>query len=232
MKKLATCLIVLLSISCDTENQEINNQKSSNSFNIEYVDKNDNITNRTTNTVASTYELENLSSSCNLTSIGFQSFTNNVAFNDPTNFMSGLIANDMYGELPTSYLTRGLTQIFSNPNFLPMPSMSPGQINPVTGLPYYKTMVNNYYTEYNFTNYSNGVNPVTLEPTYLFLSDNISPTTSNQIRNLIACKLLQEANNIDPTAFILDIGVDNESLLCLDCNTRLLKVWVKWGYHR
>src|SRR5574343_582577 len=203
MKKLATCLIVLLSISCDTENQEINNQKSSNSFNIEYVDKNDNITNRTTNTVASTYELENLSSSCNLTSIGFQSFTNNVAFNDPTNFMSGLIANDMYGELPTSYLTRGLTQIFSNPNFLPMPSMSPGQINPVT-----------------------------LEPTYLFLSDNISPTTSNQIRNLIACKLLQEANNIDPTAFILDIGVDNESLLCLDCNTRLLKVWVKWGYHR
>lgn len=241
MKKLLLLsLISLFGISCDTEIQEINSKQKNISLPIELVNLNNNTTNRIKfeNVVeAVIYDLATLNSSCDVSNIGFESFTNSTNFNDyftsPNSYFNlNGTPNANYSEFPTNYITKGLTHIFSNPNFLPMPIMSPGQINPITGQEYYVTRVNNYYTEYIFINHSNGIDPISSNPIYSFLSDNISSIKSNQIRNLIACQIIQEANNIDPTAFILDIGVDDDSLLCTNCNDRMIKVWIKWAYNR
>jgi len=77
-------------------------------------------------------------------------------------------------------------------------------------------------------------------PYYNYFDDSsISAIEANEIRDIIACYLIENSTNIDTTAFIQDISVaynDDLTLCCNDpddpcCNQFRFNVYVKWGYH-
>ena len=103
----------------------------------------------------------------------------------------------------------------------------PTTINPVTGNPYYQSRVNNYYHIYTFTD-------LQFQSIYNYFDDGtLTSSEANEIRDKIACELINRSLDIDVTAFITDISVAyNDDMVLCGCNGEShLNVAVKWGYH-
>lgn len=243
-KKIFMLALIASFVSCESE--KLNDSDENTEFKelpIVYVDKVFDDLSRGNNFLQpfEEFSLSSLDSSCDLSSFSFADIANNVNWFDPNSnsgfnpYANGYFSNNTYGQLPSSYLTESLTYILNDLDFIHSPSiMPPTLINPVTGNQYHQTVLNNYYHEYRFKDYE-VFNTTTYQDEFQFLFNDMTPLQSNLVRDIIACKLLQEANIIDPTAFIQDVGVQSDwtALVNNENNnvTRILSVWVKWGYH-
>lgn len=221
--------ILLLASSCSPEDNLIIEETIS-GLEIEYLYKPLDKKGNTYDPIEE-YFLPDLQSNCDLSSIGFDDFTSNVdlnflyGYNPP--FYPIFNNSEQYGMFPSDELSVALTGLFNYDNFLPMER--PPVINPVTGAPYKVTRINRFYDEYMFAD-PQIYDYVSDTSYYEFINGN--PSSSNELRDLIACKLIEKANEIDPTAFLFDVGVRLDALLCGDCNpTVWVRVYAAWGYH-
>ncbi|MGB2415371.1 MAG: hypothetical protein ACPH9L_07995, partial [Flavobacteriaceae bacterium] len=159
--------------------------------------------------------LVELDSDCDgLESIGLDSFDNPTTFNhnyddyfDNLGFSSNRYTNT-YAEFPSSDLSKSLTGILLNDNFLPY-TYVPGQVSTA-----------DFYWRHYYFHDTTG-DPFT----------NGSVESSNLLRDVIACKLLELSNDVytdSDNVFMYDIGVAGTGLLCGGC-TQIIYVRIKWG---
>jgi len=171
---------------------------------------------------------------CDLSNVIYDDFTTNVNwyhYDSNDRFTPNTSIPNTYGEFPSIYFPKALQYVLNN-EVLPM-QLLPFSINPVTGLPYSMTIVQRYYTEYQFWDRPlfNPTGPHEFE----FLVGSMTPAQSNELRDIIACRLIEEAAAIDATAFIMDLGIVTDARVDVDnpLNSRhIVQVYVQWAYDR
>lgn len=228
-KNIFFVFIMVVMASCDNDSLS-DPENLSLELPIEYINEtNDNASRGSSNTNFKppiSFDFYNLDSDCDLSSINFDDFTTSVnldwggGYNPP--YWPRFNNSEQYGSFPADDLTVALTGLFNDDDFLIMKRPT-SIINPKTNSPYRVTRIESYQ-EYIFEDSSVG-------SWREFI--NGSAESSNQIRDLIACKLLEIAEDKDPTAFIVDIGVTAlSSTACISCSEPIiLTVEVSWGYH-
>jgi len=231
MKKGLLFVLVLSFLSCDKEDvTQLDSENRVDNLNIVYVEEGENAEGRIGSfNPPIDYVFSDLDSSCDLTSYGFMNFTTPFLgvnlFGDSVTFPALLspFETNSFGDLSSVYPAHVFTAVMNdNPTFLQM-------LAPPPGSPYTFTHINNFYRTYNF--YDHGyIDLISGMEVHDYI--NGSAASCNEIKEIIACQLLENATAIHPTAFIVDMVVDfNNTAPVSDTTPFVVNVYVRWGHH-
>lgn len=238
-KQFLLLLTVVFFYSCDKDDTIVDLNQNSRKFPVEYVDYqgNDQVGRIINLPPILNFDLQYLNSDCDLSGQNLQSFSTPVnvelgGFTPTYPSVPGTYGSD-YGQFPSSILTKALTGIYNNQDYINLTGflfadIPPPGNNPVTGNPYYISRVNNFYHAYKFNDYIVELPDGSTDFSNSYLTGEVS--RSNELKELIACQLIEEANDIDDTAFIHDIGIEVDAPVS-NLTHRFVMVYVRWGYH-
>jgi len=229
MKKGLLFVLALSFLSCDKEDVVLLDSESRvDNLNIVYVEEGDVNGRVLVLNEPIDYEFSNLDNSCDLTSYGLMNFSTPFLgvnlFGDSVTYpaLGSIFGPNPFSDLTSIYPAHVFTAVLNdNVPFLQMLPPPPG--------PLLYTKINNFYKTYNF--YDHGyLDPVSGLETHDYT--NGSAASCNEIKKIIACQLLENANAIDPTAFIVDLVVDFNYIAAGGSTTsHVVNVYVRWGYH-
>ena len=234
LKKTATALTLILTVGILTNcsKESLSGSTDNSTERINWSSKTF-IENSPKTTEEDFIELEFAEVSCDLSSYDLPMITTTQIVNSSENihYPESGNARNTFGEFPSDLLMKSLTGILNDfdDSFLPI---TPPDVVTSSG----RTRINRDYNTYRFVDYGYSTFDTDLgEFVHVYDYINGEVESSNFLKDVIACKLLEEAPLVHSNAFIWDIFVSFDVMDHGDPTipqTYAATVYVKWAYNQ